>query len=222
MTIKFNIEYFTGWGEALYITGSSQQLGKNDLSKAMQLTCTAPGQWQGEIKCNLTKERTVSYKYFVKGEEGIHHEAGKGRTIALNSSTKEIETFDQWQGNSVDAPFLSSPFSEVFFADNNWPYTQTHIHTNELIIRVTVPNVPKGGQVLICGAQKKLGEWDPSQAKPLRRMENLKWERSFEITKGTGPNGNSNSLLGCRRENWFGKIGSTEFSTCPNRSSTAQ
>ena len=186
MTIKFNIEYFTGWGEALYITGSSQQLGKNDLSKAMQLTCTAPGQWQGEIKCNLTKERTVSYKYFVKGEEGIHHEAGKGRTIALNSSTKEIETFDQWQGNSVDAPFLSSPFSEVFFADNNWPYTQTHIHTNELIIRVTVPNVPKGGQVLICGAQKKLGEWDPSQAKPLRRMENLKWERSFEITKEDG------------------------------------
>ena len=186
MTIKFNIEYNTSWGEELYITGSTASLGSYDLKKALKLTCTSPGKWEGTISCNLNKERTVTYRYFVKGENGIHYEAGKGRTIALNSSTKDITTFDQWQGNSVDAPFLSAPFSEVFFADNNWPYSQTHIHTNELIIRVAVPNVPKGAQVHICGASQKLGAWDPSQAKPLRRMECLKWERSFEITKEEG------------------------------------
>lgn len=186
MIIKFNIEYNTQWGENLFITGSSPALGNYDIKNALPLECTAPGKWEGKIRCNLTKERVISYRYFVKGDSGIYYEAGKGRSIILNSSTKEIETFDQWQGNSVDAPFLSAPFSEVFFADNNWPYTQTHIHTNEMIIRVTVPNVPKGGQVLICGAQAKLGAWDPMQAKPLRRMENLKWERSFEITKGDG------------------------------------
>lgn len=186
MIIKFNIEYNTQWGENLFITGSSPSLGNYDINKALPLVCTAPGKWEGEINCNLTKERVVSYRYFVKGANGIHYEAGKGRAIALNSSTKAIDTFDQWQGNSVDAPFLSAPFSEVFFADNNWHYTQTHIHTNELILRVAVPNVPKGGQVLICGAPEKLGAWDPSQAKPLRRMENLKWERSFEITKEDG------------------------------------
>ena len=179
MIIKFNIEYNTQWGENLFITGSSPSLGNYDINKALPLVCTAPGKWEGEINCNLTKERVGSYRYFVKGANGIHYEAGKGRAIALNSSTKAIDTFDQWQGNSVDAPFLSAPFSEVFFADNNWPYTQTHIHTNELILRVAVPNVPKGGQVLICGAPEKLGAWDPSQVKPLRRMENLKWERSF-------------------------------------------
>ena len=133
MTIKFNIEYNTSWGEELYITGSADSLGNNDIKKALKLACTAPGKWEGEISCNLKKERVISYRYFIKGEGGIHYEAGKGRTIALNSSTKDITTFDQWQGNSVDAPFLSAPFSEVFFACNNWPYTQTHIHTNELI-----------------------------------------------------------------------------------------
>ena len=186
MTIKFNIEYNTSWGEELYITGSTASLGSYDIKKALKLTCTAPGKWEGAISCNLNKERTVTYRYFVKGSSGIHYEAGKGRTIALNSSTKDITTFDQWQGNSVDAPFLSAPFSEVFFADSNWPYSQTHIHTNELIIRVAVPNVPKGAQVHICGASQKLGAWDPAQAKPLRRMECLKWERSFEITKEEG------------------------------------
>ena len=186
MTIKFNIEYNTSWGEELYITGSTASLGNNDIKKALKLVCTAPGKWEGEINCNLKKERVISYRYFIKGEGGIHYEAGKGRAIALNSSTKDITTFDQWQGNSVDAPFLSAPFSEVFFACNNWPYTQTHIHTNELIIRVAVPNVPKGAQVHICGSSPKLGAWDPAQAKPLRRMECLKWERSFEITKEEG------------------------------------
>ena len=183
MNIRFSIDYNTGWGEELYITGSSAALGNYDISKALKLTCKDFHIWEGEIKCNLSKERKISYRYFVKSPDGIHYEAGKGRTIALNSSTKEIYAQDQWQGNTIDAPFLSAPFSEVFFADENWPYTQTHINTNELILRVTVPNVPKGGQVVLCGESDFLGNWDLSRSLPFRRMENLKWERSFSVEK---------------------------------------
>ncbi len=183
MKINFSIDYNTEWGEELYITGSSAALGNYDISKALKLICRNCHTWEGEIKCNLTKERIISYRYFVKGNDGIHYEAGKGRTIALNSSTKEIFTQDQWQGNSIDAPFLSAPFSEVFFADENWPYTQTHINTNEFLIRVTVPNVPKGGQVVVSGESEALGKWDLAKSLPFRRMENLKWERSFSVEK---------------------------------------
>ena len=183
MTIKFFIDYNTGWGEELYITGSSPALGCNNISQALKLNCTSPGKWEGEIKVSLVKERIISYRYFVKNDEGIYYEAGKGREIALNSSTKEIAAYDQWQGNSADAPFLTAPFSEVFFADENWHYTQTHINPNELIIRVSVPNVPKGGKVMICGASPLLGEWDAAKALPMRRMANLKWERSFPTEK---------------------------------------
>lgn len=183
MTIHFTIDYNTRWGEELYITGTSPSLGNNDISKALKLNCTAPGVWEGEINVSLAKERKISYRYFVKGENGIYYEAGKGRTIALNSSTREIVAYDQWQGNSIDAPFLSAPFSQVFFADENWPYTQTHINTNELIIRVTVPNVPKGGCVMLCGSSPQLGGWNIEKGLPFRRMENLKWERSFSVEK---------------------------------------
>ena len=183
MTIKFFIDYNTGWGEELYITGSSPALGCNNISQALKMECTSPGKWEGEIKVSLVKERIISYRYFVKNDEGIYYEAGKGREIALNSSTKEIAAYDQWQGNSADAPFLTAPFSEVFFADENWHYTQTHINPNELIIRVSVPNVPKGGKVMICGASPLLGEWDAAKALPMRRMANLKWERSFPTEK---------------------------------------
>ncbi len=183
MDIRFSIDYNTGHGEELYMTGSSPSLGNYDISKALKLTRTDSHTWEGEVKCNLTKERIISYRYFIKGPDGIHYEAGKGRSIALNSSTKEIVAYDQWQGNSIDAPFLSAPFSEVFFADENWPYTQTHINPNEIIIRVTVPNVPKGSKVHICGSGELLGDWDHTKALPMRRMENLKWERSFSVEK---------------------------------------
>ena len=46
MTIKFNIEYNTSWGEELYITGSTDSLGSNDIKKALKLECTAPGKWE--------------------------------------------------------------------------------------------------------------------------------------------------------------------------------
>ena len=37
MTIKFNIEYNTSWGEELYITGSTASLGNNDIKRPSNL-----------------------------------------------------------------------------------------------------------------------------------------------------------------------------------------
>ena len=82
MTIKFSIEYNTGATEAMYVTGSSVLLGSNNISKALKLSRNKDGIWEGEIKPSLTKERVISYKYFIKGNDGIHYEAGKGRSIA--------------------------------------------------------------------------------------------------------------------------------------------
>lgn len=186
MIIKFSIHFNTSWGEELYITGSSAELGSNDIKNALKLSYTEGGIWEGEIKCSPAKERILTYRYFVKGENGIYYESGKGRTIALNSTTKEIIAQDQWQGNCIAAPFLSAPFSEVFFADENWPYTQTHINSNEMLLRVTVPNVEKGGKVYICGSCPELGEWDPGKGMPMRRMENLRWERSISTVNLSG------------------------------------
>ena len=78
MTIKFSIEYNTGAGETMYITGSSPLLGSYDISNALKLTRNPQGVWEGEIKPSLTKERVISYRYFIKGNDGIHYEAGKG------------------------------------------------------------------------------------------------------------------------------------------------
>lgn len=186
MIITFSIGYNTVWGEELFVTGSSSALGNNDIQKALPLSYAGDGIWQGSIRCNPAEEGPVSYSYFVKGPSGIHHEAGKRRSIAPGSSTVSIIADDSWQGNSAEAPFLSAPFADVFFADNSCPHTVTHLYDNELILRVTVPNIPKGGEVMVCGAPAELGEWNPNKALPMMRMENLKWEKGFTASRKSG------------------------------------
>lgn len=187
MTIRFSIHFNTKWGEELFITGSSPELGNNEIAKAFKLSYTGNSIWQGSIKTSSLHDRIISYKYFVKNADGsIYYEAGQGRKLAPSSATKEITALDQWQGNTSAAPFLSAPFSEVFFANGATPYTQTHKYNHELIIRVTVPNIPQHCRLLLCGNTKETGNWDPSRGLVLEKIEGLKWEGNLNIEKQEG------------------------------------
>jgi 4-alpha-glucanotransferase len=187
MIIKFRINFKTQPGEQVYITGSSLILGNYDPDRAFRLTRSESDEWNGEIMCDPVKERLLYYKYFVKSSEGtIYFEAGGGRRLALNSATAKIESRDQWQGNTTEAPFLTDPFSHVFFGNECSPYTQTHKRNYELIIRVVIPNVPKDCSIYVCGSSKEMGEWKPEKAANMARLKGLKWIASFPIEKEQG------------------------------------
>ncbi len=184
MILRFSINFNTRWGEELFITGSSYLLGNNKTSGAFKLNYTGNSVWEGEITVDPLKERIISYKYFVKDTEGsIYFEAGKGRFLALNPATKEVTAYDQWQGNDNEAPFLTAPFADVFFAGDNAAYTHLHRHNSELIIKVTIPNVPLTKEVLICGNTKNTGEWDVSKGTVMNRTDGVKWTADFNIDK---------------------------------------
>lgn len=182
MTIKFFINYNTQFGEELFITGSSYELGNYCIDEALKLTYNEGGIWSGEIKFDSAKERILSYKYFVKNcRNEIYFEAGQGRSIAIGGNTKQIIAHDQWQGNDIDAPFLSAPFTQVFFGYNSNTYTQTHIQENELIIRVTIPNIQEDEAILISGNIPELGNWNLDKAVKMSRVEGVKWEANIQI-----------------------------------------
>jgi len=187
MIIKFKINFKTQQGEQVYITGSSLILGNYNPDRAFRLTHSKSDEWNGEIMCDPVKERLLYYKYFVKNSENtIYFEAGGGRRLALNSATEKIETKDQWQGNTAEAPFLTDPFSHVFSGRECSPYTQTHKRNYELIIRVVIPNVPKDCSIYVCGSSKETGEWKPEKAANMARLKGLKWIASFPIENEQG------------------------------------
>lgn len=180
--------YFnTKWGEELFIMGSCAALGGNETANALKLNYKGDSLWEGEINYNAVKERIISYQYFVREANGnMYYEAGKERSIAINSATALIEAHDQWTGNTAEAPFLSIPFSDVFFSRNASLYTQTHRQYNELIIRVIIPNIPTTGEILLCGSTPALGEWKIEHSISLTRLDGARWEAYLPTGKSAG------------------------------------
>ena len=176
MIIHFLINFHTAYGQNLYITGSLPELGNNDPAKALPMQFTEGFVWEARLKLSSLQERTLHYKYFVRSGDGsTFHEVGPYRTIGLNSASKDLFFHDEWQGNSESAPFLTSPFSEIFYSHRHNEYTQTHLFSKELIIRVTAPIVEPDCVVAVCGNIPALGSWDPAKAVEMIPVHGSRW-----------------------------------------------
>lgn len=190
MFIRFRLFLNTDPGDEVFITGSSSLLGKYNTDEAYRMEATALNDktlWSADIKFDALKERVLFYKYFLKKQSGeILYEYGGGRRVALNSATKNIDTLDEWQPNTPEAPFLTDPFAHVFYGANFSPYTQTHKKQYELIVRAVVPNIPEDCCVVMCGEGKELGNWHPSKGVKMSRLKGLKWITYFSVEKKAG------------------------------------
>lgn len=193
MKLNFSVNYKAQCGQLLYVTGDIEQLGLNDVANAYELSCDDNDNWNGAIDIEGVKELT--YKYCVKGEDGIFYEAGSGRKVALEGSLKEINLKDQWQGNTEMAPFLTAPFTDVFYACNSQEHLPLGTTNNELVVKVTIPNLPDGYKVLISGDSKELGEWNLAKCVELSRVSNVCWYAKFQIARKAGVVWNFKFLL---------------------------
>ena len=70
MIIHFSINFRTAWGQNLYISGSVPELGGGDPAKAVPMNYTPGDFWKTDIKITDLEERVLSYKYFVKSDNG--------------------------------------------------------------------------------------------------------------------------------------------------------
>ena len=176
MIIHFSINFRTQWGQNLYMSGSLPALGGGDPARAVPMSLTHNYIWQKDIKITSLEDRIFTYRYFVRSDDGsTFYEAGAERTIALNSASRELFLNDEWQGNSDSAPFLTSPFSDIFFSHRDREATQMHMHNKEVIIRVTAPAVEPDCILGICGDIPALGSWNPAKAVEMIPLRGSRW-----------------------------------------------
>lgn len=184
MTIIFSVDFRTSFGQNLFVTGSLPELGGGDISKALPLEYCGD-RWEREIKVNTFKDKTINYRYFVKGDDGLtFQEVGQGRTITLRG-TRRLTLMDSWQGNDDNAPFFHSPFSNIFLPHRSSRTTVTHQCPREVIIRVTAPNVEADAEVFISGSCRELGAWTPSKALHMKSVNGFRWEIHLDASKLT-------------------------------------
>jgi len=168
MNIYFTVNYFTSFGQKVYIQGTSSRRNHKDITKIYELEYTSEGNWKTQITFDFTSKMSFEYKYFIKNQDdSIFFEAGEKRKINIDTKTINIHTHDEWQANDKLAPFLTSPFTNVFYPHPVSKQAKTHKYSRELIIRITVPNLDATDQIFIAGNTPDLGQWDLDLAIPL-------------------------------------------------------
>ena len=77
MKTQFKLRYDSRWGEELFLTGNTSELGNWNINKAVPMEYAGSGIWSVETEVTPTTE----YKYFVRENGQIHWEEGPNRVL---------------------------------------------------------------------------------------------------------------------------------------------
>ena len=130
MKLIFNINYRANWGESVYITGNTDALGNNDLSKA--------------VKLNV-----------ILNEDGfVKSEWGHGNVLRIEAGVSEVAVYDRWQSQPYDKPFYSSAITDCICArdKDDAPVVS---ETGMVTLSVAAPVVDKSCVLAVTGSCEK-------------------------------------------------------------------
>ncbi len=183
MLLKFSIHYKTYYGQRMYLCGSLEELGGGDIKKAVPMDFNDDFVWTKEITFDLSEDQVFTYRYFVRSASGdAFYEVGEHRKVRLTAASKSVQLMDEWQGNTDTSPFLTAPFTSVFYAQKNASASRTQVYAKDLAIRVTIPVVDSHDTVYVCGNTSKLGAWNPAKALKMTPVEGSRWEAHLQGT----------------------------------------
>ena len=176
MTIQFNLEYPTRWGQKIYLCGSLPALGTNCPENALPLEFTENNIWSTTI--SVPDDTPFTYRYLVR-------EAGKSDLIEPgtlhhleNTTAESLAVFDQWQAIPTDLPFYSSAFTDCIF-HSKIPCETSPILPDTITFRCFAPTLQPGQIPALCGDTPASGNWDPTQALPLTHTGHCEWQVSL-------------------------------------------
>lgn len=179
MKIKLLVDYFTHWGQTLFVYGSTPELGNWDENKAVEMTNISPSFWSVDIEIKGAAE--LKYHYFVKDQNNVVvKEWGNPHFLELNTD-KFFDVQDIWKGIPEQKYFYTSGFSNSFFAHTNKAKIKYTKQT--ILLNVSCPYVKKNQKLVLCGSSKILGDWSIESALQLAPVKGGDWQIAINATQ---------------------------------------
>ena len=120
MTLSFNIEYRTNWGEEVRVSGSIPELGNGHPSKAFPLQTIDGIHWAAEadIASAGKRIRPIQLLIFIRDGHPIRAEWNSlPRTLYLSGNSKKTYRIqDCWKNLPEQQYFYTSAFTESLLA----------------------------------------------------------------------------------------------------------
>ena len=166
MKITFNIEYFTEFGQNLYISGNIPELGSWQQEKAVRMDFSGNGQWKYGI--NVNGDIKIAYRYLLKDDRNLitYVEWGKPRELMIKDPGYfSLHVKDDWR-NSIRE---ENAYYTSAFTDNLWKRRtkkkriKSATHYNHRF-QLYAPRIDADHFFCIIGNEEALGQWNQERA----------------------------------------------------------
>ncbi len=190
MTLSFNIEYRTNWGEEIRVLGSVPELGENRPEGAIPLSTVDGIHWTAEIEIRMPENGSVQYGYHVYREgKSVRAEWNSlPRVLHVSGAVAEkvYNLYDCWKDLPEQQYFYTSAFTESLLAHRERQAAVTS-HERSILIKAYAPCIDADHCLGICGNQKALGNWDPDKAILMTDADFPEWQIDLDVEKLTFP-----------------------------------
>ena len=178
MTVSFNIEYRTSWGEEVRIAGL--------LPESIPMHTTDGIYWTADVELEVPKEgMTINYSYQIEQNQIIirkEWDSFPRRIFLSGNSKKKYQIKDCWKNIPEQLYYYSSAFTEALLAHPDRAEIPP-CHRKGLVIKAYAPRINKDYCLAICGNQKALGNWDPDKAIPMSDANFPEWQIELDASK---------------------------------------
>ncbi|MFT0319826.1 4-alpha-glucanotransferase [Bacteroides thetaiotaomicron] len=178
MTVSFNIEYRTSWGEEVRIAGL--------LPESIPMHTTDGIYWTADVELEVPKEgMTINYSYQIEQNQIIirkEWDSFPRRLFLSGNSKKKYQIKDCWKNIPEQLYYYSSAFTEALLVHPDRAEIPP-CHRKGLVIKAYAPRINKDYCLAICGNQKALGNWDPDKAIPMSDANFPEWQIELDASK---------------------------------------
>ncbi len=184
MKIIFNIDYYTQWGEKIFIAGDIPELNdERDTQVGRKMSYYGNGHWTLEIEITPAQGR-FKYHYSMRDAENmVRKEWGKPHTIDIDTHATTVRIFDKWSDTPTDKAAYSTAFMECINPHKS-DKESARMSAGTLTFITEAPFVPSDMELAICGSCESLGKWDVNRAVSLNPVDFPVWNLSIPL-KGT-------------------------------------
>ena len=171
MTIHFNINYKTVFGEQLVLN-----IQKEDKELKLPMT-TLDGEKWSQDWCVETVNQAYTYYYSIEREGKVSKTEWLLVKHRLDMTAKRAEQYtlyDHWNAIPEDAYLYSRAFTDCINHQNpQLMKVQSDSKTVRIIVRA--PQLRDGEKLAIAGADNLLGAWDSKKALPMVQHNYNEW-----------------------------------------------
>jgi 4-alpha-glucanotransferase len=175
MKVQFYLRFHTQFGESLLISGNTDELGNDDLSKALSMEYLNEQFWTITIELKQKKLNRLQYKYLLKTRDGeVIPEFGNDRTadLAKNGMT-ELQFVDTWNhAGEYENAFFTAPFQNTLLREDATKVKSKEQENCTHIFKVKAPLLQKNEALFITGAGTPLNNWSTEKFSVLSKEGN--------------------------------------------------